>query len=105
MSKTYKSDIMAAIHESISDLHEAEILDKKTMRKFDDLCLTKVAPLSADEIRKIRDTQNVSQAVFALYLNVSKGLVSQWERGEKRPSGASLKLLSLVRENGIESIA
>lgn len=105
MSKTYKSDILAAIHETVSDIHEAQVFDKKTMRKYDDLCLTKVEPLSSDEIRELRLSQNVSQSVFALYLNVSKGLISQWERGEKKPSGASLKLLSLVKENGLESIA
>lgn len=105
MSKTYKSEILAAIHETVSDIHEAQVFDKKTMRKYDDLCLTKVEPLSSDEIRELRLSQNVSQSVFALYLNVSKGLISQWERGKKKPSGASLKLLSLVKENGLESIA
>jgi len=105
MSKTYKSDILAAIHETVSDIHEAQVFDKKTMRKYDDLCLTKVEPLSSDEIRELRLSQNVSQSVFALYLNVSKGLISQWERGEKKPSGASLKLLSLVKENGLDAIA
>ena len=37
--------------------------------------------------------------MFARYLNVTTGLVSQWERGEKRPRGASLKLLTLVAKN------
>jgi putative transcriptional regulator len=32
-------------------------------------------------------------------------LVSQWERGEKKPSGPSLKLLSLVKHKGLETIA
>ena len=32
-------------------------------------------------------------------------LVSQWERGEKRSRGASLKLLTLVAENGLGSVA
>ena len=47
----------------------------------------------------------VSQPVFAHYLNVSKGIVSKWERGEKRPDGASLKLLNLVRTKGLKAIA
>ena len=46
-----------------------------------------------------------SQAVFARYLNVTAGLVSQWERGEKHPQGASLKLLSLVAKNGLQAVA
>ncbi|EGY32882.1 LOW QUALITY PROTEIN: XRE family transcriptional regulator [Aggregatibacter actinomycetemcomitans serotype e str. SC1083] len=43
--------------------------------------------------------------VFAHYLNVSKNLVSDWERGIKKPSGAALKLLTLVQHKGIEAIA
>jgi len=61
--------------------------------------------MEPNEIRALRERERVSQAVFALYLNVSTGLVSQWERGEKHPGGASLKLLSLVQEKGLASIA
>ena len=49
--------------------------------------------------------ENASQAVFARYLNVTTGLVSQWERGEKRPRGPSLKLLALVEKNGLNAVA
>ena len=50
-------------------------------------------------------SEGVSQAVFASFLNVKTKLVSEWERGEKKPSGPSLKLLSLVKSKGLESIA
>ena len=53
----------------------------------------------------MRTRENASQAVFARYLNVSTGLVSQWERGEKRPRGPSLKLLTLVARNGLGAVA
>jgi putative transcriptional regulator len=75
------------------------------MREFDELCLTKIRPLTADEIRNIRERENISQVVFAHYINVTKGVISQWERGEKRPSGTSLKLLSLVEKKGLDAIA
>lgn len=108
MKKTrqiYRSDAFAAIHETASDLHDAELMDKRTMRRFDELCLTPVRPLVAAEIRALRERERVSQAVFARHLNVTTGLISQWERGEKKPVGPSLKLLSLVQEKGLESIA
>ena len=38
-------------------------------------------------------------------LNVKAKLVSEWERGEKRPQGPSLKLLALVQKKGLEAIA
>ena len=103
--KKYKSDAMAAIHETATDLHEAGVMPARTLRKFDSLCLTPVRDLTADEIRSIRVREEASQAVFALYLNVTPGLVSQWERGEKHPRGASLKLLNLVRDKGLSSVA
>ncbi len=105
MTKTYRSDALAAVHETASDLHDAGVMDKRTLRKFDELCLTPVRPIRAREIRALRERERVSQAVFARYLNVSTGLISQWERGEKRPAGASLKLLTLIEKKGLEAIA
>jgi putative transcriptional regulator len=105
MNKTFKSDALAAIHETASDLQEAGLVDRRTMREFDKLCLTPAVRLSADEIKAIREDARVSQRVFAHYLNVSPGIVSQWERGEKHPAGASLKLLAIVRKRGLAAVA
>lgn len=103
--RRYRSDALAAIHETAHDLHDAKAMDKRTLRRFDVLCLTPVEPLAAEEIRALRLRERVSQAVFARHLNVTTGLISQWERGEKKPAGASLKLLTLVREKGLDAIA
>ena len=102
MPSKYKSDITRAVHRAAEDSHRAGVMDKRTLREFDVLCLSKVPELSADEIRDIRDRAGVSQSVFAAYLNVTTNLVSKWERGEKRPSGAAKKLLSLVKAKGLE---
>ena len=105
MIKKYRSDAMAAIHETMEALHDVGAIDKQTMRRFDEACLTPIRPLKAEEIKAIREREHVSQTVFANYLNVTSSLVSKWERGEKRPSGASLKLLSLVEKNGLATVA
>ena len=97
--KRYRSEALAAAHEAARDLHAAGGLDKITMRKFDLICLTLVEELSGSEIQALREAAGVSQGVFARVLNVQPGLVSQWERGERRPSGPSLKLLALVKEH------
>ena len=60
---------------------------------------------SARRLREVNKRENASQAVFARHLNVTTSLVSQWERGEKRPRGASLKLLTLVAKNGLSAVA
>jgi putative transcriptional regulator len=104
-NKTYKSNIKAAIHQTASDLYEAGLMDKKTMRRFDASCLTTVEDFTGEEIRELREREQVSQPVFAHYLNVSKEVVSQWERGEKHPAGTSLKLLSIVKKKGLAAIA
>lgn len=105
MGKQYRSSLLASIHETAEDLHAAGVMDKRTLREFDELCLTPVRPLKPEEIRALRLREGASQAVFARYLNVTTGLISQWERGEKHPKGASLKLLSLVAKNGLEAVA
>jgi putative addiction module CopG family antidote len=64
---------MASIHEAADGLHAAGVMDKQTMRKFDDACLTPVLPLTPDDIRSLREREGASQAVFARYLNVSTG--------------------------------
>ncbi|HEX9198817.1 MAG TPA: DNA-binding transcriptional regulator [Acidobacteriaceae bacterium] len=101
----YRSKVAATVHESVADLYKAGGVDRKTMRKFDALCLTPVQEMSPAKIRSLRIRENTSQNVFAVYLNVTPGLVSKWERGEKRPQGATLKLLSLIAKNGLESVA
>jgi len=105
MTKQYRSPDMAPIHETAEGLHAAGVMDKQTMRKFDAACLTPAEPLTAAEIRALREREGANQAVFARYLNVTTGLVSQWERGQKRPQGSSLRLLSLVARHGLRTIA
>jgi putative transcriptional regulator len=96
---------MAAIHETAADLLRVDGIDQKTMHKFDALCLTPLEERTPARIRSIRTKERGSQTVFAAYLNVTPSLVSKWERGEKRPQGASLKLLSLVARKGLEVVA
>ncbi|MGH6873305.1 MAG: helix-turn-helix domain-containing protein [Rhizomicrobium sp.] len=105
MSKTYRSKMLETLHETMQDFHDAGLMDDRTMAEFDVACLTPVKPLSPRQIKAIRTRERASQAVFARYLNVTTGLVSQWERGEKKPRGASLKLLTLVDKKGLDAIA
>ena len=105
MAERYRSGALAAAHETARGLAEAGAMAKRTMKAFDEMCLTPVEEMTPEKIRALRLRENASQAVFARYLNVTAGLVSQWERGEKRPRGASLKLLTLVAKNGLGAVA
>jgi putative transcriptional regulator len=56
-------------------------------------------PLSAKEVRNIRQALNASQTLFASYLNVSPNAVRSWEQGTRRPRQAALKLLLIAKKN------
>jgi putative transcriptional regulator len=103
MKKT-KSPILEAVHETARGLYEVGAIDKVTMRKYDQLCLTPVEPLETEQIKQIREDAHVSQAVFASVLNTSVSTVQKWEIGQKRPTGAALKLLHLVQKQGLEHV-
>lgn len=104
MARKFRSKIAEAMHQTVSGLHKAGLADARTMRDFDRNCLTEVPALSPRAIAALRKREGVSQGVFAQHLNVKPKLVSEWERGEKKPSGPSLKLLALVKAKGLEAI-
>jgi putative transcriptional regulator len=100
-----KSRILDEIHETARGLQRAGVIDKRTMREFDALCMPPVRNLSAAQIRAIRARSKMSQAVFAAVLNTSVSTVQKWEIGEKRPSGPSLKLLDVIERKGVSALA
>lgn len=104
MKKKAKSAILAAVHETASDLSRLGMIEKRTMHKYDALCLEPVPEYDARRIKALRKTHHISQAVLAAVLNTSSSTVRKWEAGEKRPSGPSLKLLHLLERKGLEAV-
>ena len=101
----YKSDIAEVVHTSASALYRVRAIDKATMREFDEACLSVPSPMDPKRIKRIRESQKVSQPVFARYLNTSESTVEKWESGAKKPSGMALKLLDLVEKHGLRILA
>ncbi len=97
-----RSEIVEAMQglRKIGLVGDAE-LEKTTLRMLGRDALPKVAALSPAEILSVRKQAGISQAVMAGFLNVAVNTVSQWERGERRPTGAALKLLHVVKRSGI----
>lgn len=50
----------------------------------------------------LAESLHISQAVFAAYLNASISTVQKWENGDKKPSGAAARLLSVIERKGLE---
>lgn len=105
MKTTCQDELAGALHEMAVGIHAAGLMPKSTLREIESLCLTPIEQLTPEQIRSLREATHASQAVFARHLNVSTGVVSQWERGEKKPGGACLKLLNLVKQKGLAGIA
>lgn len=101
----FRSNISETIHSSAAMLHKVGALDKATMRDFDSRHLVVPAGIEPAQIKQLREANNVSQPVFARYLNTSESTVEKWETGAKRPSGMALKLLTVIQKHGLQVLA
>ncbi|MDT3670869.1 MAG: DNA-binding transcriptional regulator [Aromatoleum sp.] len=100
MRKTRLSSI-ETVRDMATGLGKAGLLNQVTLREFDPRGLPPVEPLEPAEIKRIREGEHVSQAVFARLLNTSLSTVQKWEIGQKKPTGTALKLLHLVQKRGL----
>ena len=55
--------------------------------------------MSAKQIASLRTKLRLSQSVFAKLLNVSPKTVMAWEQGQNPPSGSSLRMLELIKND------
>jgi putative transcriptional regulator len=88
-----------------SALYRVGAIDKSTMRGFDESSLSVPTSMEPRRIKRIRESQRVSQPVFARYLNTSESTKEKWESGDKKPSGMALKLLDIVEKHGLSILA
>ena len=103
------SRLTEALLETAKDMKDVGILgeaaySKITMRHLEAKDKSIIEPLTGEDIRMMREQAHMSQAVFARYLNLTVGYVSQLERGAKRPTGAALVLLNVIHRKGITAI-
>jgi putative transcriptional regulator len=103
--RKFKSDVSESIHSSATALFRVGAIDQATMREFDASCLSVPVAMKPRRIKQIRESQHVSQPVFARYLNTSESTVEKWESGAKKPSGMALKLLDIVEKHGLKVLA
>ncbi|MDR3793310.1 MAG: helix-turn-helix domain-containing protein [Terracidiphilus sp.] len=109
MTTKTPSRLTQALLETAEDMHSVGILDdaahrKITVRHLGKQALSTAAPITPSEIRELRERANLSQAVFARYLNLSVGYISLLERGVKKPTGPALTLLNVIRRKGVGAI-
>jgi putative transcriptional regulator len=106
---TRTSRLTKALLETADDMRRSGVIDgqaheKITLRHLGSVADPLVEPMTGDDIRRLREQAQVSQAVFARYLRLTTGYVSQLERGTRQPTGPALVLLNIIRRKGIEAI-
>jgi len=104
MTINKKSRIIEEMRDTFADLQKTGVVTKKQIADFAALKQLQVKDLTPNAIKQIRLRENLSQAVLALVLNTSTSTVQKWETGEKKPSGPSLKLLSILKNKGVEAL-
>lgn len=100
----YKSDLFESIHSSASDLRAVGAIGKQTMREYDELCIEPPRELSPRIIKRLRESLNMSQPIFARRIYVSPSTVAKWESGANKPSGIALKYLNVLKRLGAEAL-
>ena len=104
-NSTKNSTILENVHTTAKSFYDAGLIDKMTMREFDVLCLPEIPDYQPRDIKALRERFNVSQSVFASYMNISTSSLQKWEIGTKKPTGIAMKLLNLIDRKGLEILA
>jgi putative transcriptional regulator len=60
---------------------------------------SRVFTYGATDIRKLRESVDVSQAKFARMIGVSKGTLQNWEQGRRHPRGPAKALLRVFEKD------
>ncbi len=98
-----RESIVKSITNAVRDLNKSGLVDDITMRNIENLCLPEVQEYSPEKIVSIRKQFKLSQAALASIFNISPSTVRKWEQGNKKPAGASRKLLDIIERKGIEA--
>ncbi|MBA4369451.1 MAG: transcriptional regulator [Desulfobacterium sp.] len=98
-----RNTVSESIINTVTDLRNSGIIDDITMKNIQSLCLPEVKNYTPEKIISIRKKLKLSQAALASIFNISPSTVQKWEQGNKRPTGASKKLLDIIERKGLEA--
>jgi putative transcriptional regulator len=104
VKKVPRSVISENIHKTAMGLLAAGVIDKQTMRKFDETCIVELPVVTPDQVRRIREKWHVSQPVLAKQMGTSASTVKKWENGDNPVKGPAAIVLRLIEKNGFESL-
>ncbi len=99
-----RDSIAESIINTVADLNRSGLVNDITMRNIESLCIPEVQEYSPEKIISIRKKLKLSQAALASVFNISPSTVQKWEQGNKKPTGASKKLLDIIERKGLEAL-
>ena len=99
-----RDSIAESIINTVADLNKSGLVNNITMKNIESLCLPEVQEYSPEKIISIRKNLKLSQAALASVFNISPSTVQKWEQGNKKPTGASKKLLDIIERKGLEAL-
>ena len=99
-----RKSISKSITSTVKDLKIIGLVDNITLKNIENLCLPEIKEYSPEKIVTIRKKFKLSQAAMASVFNISTSTVQKWEQGNKKPTGASRKLLDLMERKGLKAL-
>ena len=100
-----RNTIAESIVNTVVDLNKSGVINEITMKNIQSLCLPEVKEYTPEKIVSIRKKLKLSQAALASVFNISPSTIRKWEQGNKRPTGASRKLLDIAERKGLQALA
>ncbi|MCI5119907.1 MAG: helix-turn-helix domain-containing protein [Candidatus Electrothrix sp. AUS4] len=99
-----RKSIVDSITTTVRDLNKSGLVDDITMKNIEKLCLPEIQEYGPEQIVSIRKRFKLSQAALASIFNISPSTVRKWEQGDKKPAGASRKLLDIIERKGLDAL-
>ena len=89
-------DLFGELSEGVAALADAR-LGKRTLRTH--ALAYKPAPeVTPKELISVRESLNLSRALFAVYLRTNVRTLENWEQGRARPNAQAALLINLVKQ-------
>lgn len=94
-----KSKVAESIIKGLNEAIEYEKGNKTIKAKSKQVTISPLSHLKGKQVKKIRNTLNLSQRSFAMLMGVSIKTVEAWESGRNEPNGTAQRMLSLLEKD------
>lgn len=98
------SDLTEPLCKDIEVMASDGLVGKQTLREFGHKHLAYHTDISGEDVKALRESNHISQAVLARYLNLSPISIQRWEQGKSIPSGCAVVLLNLIKDKGLQAL-